>query len=178
MNLRRAFVALLGTGIMTPVVAQTSQVFLFNLTTPVAGLSDPCVAILNQAINCHPNITLFGLGGGDAFVDTTTVTNLCTTTCTNAITTHLRRINQTCVATTRFNYFGINMLVGYYAQILQERYNALCLKNSGGQFCQPLLSSAFESFYSTAISTVTTTTTGAGTTATATNTVLPTTIRM
>ncbi len=114
--------ALVGVG---SVLAQSS-IYLYNLTLPQPGLTNTCVNTLNQAIAC-PGI-IKAAGQGNYFEDEDTLSSICGTGCTNAISTYARRVNQTC-PTGRIQA-GNNMVhVAYLAQELLEKQARLCLKN-------------------------------------------------
>jgi hypothetical protein len=103
------------------------QVQLVNLTA-VDGLSSTCIQVLNQEINC--NASLLWAGQGGRFETADTVNYLCTSTCSSALSTYMRRVNGAC-GTNRYNGGdGYDYLASYYGEQVFENYQTLCLINS------------------------------------------------
>ncbi|KAF2733509.1 hypothetical protein EJ04DRAFT_439015, partial [Polyplosphaeria fusca] len=126
---------------VTATLSQSLQ--LYNFTTASSGLSSTCVSVLNQAVTCDESLEVrYSLWRRrHRYEDDTTLSTLCTTTCTNALTTWLRRVAGACM--TRFvSSQGDAILPAYWVEKVLERYNLICLQN-GGKFCNAVLRDEF-----------------------------------
>lgn len=99
---------------------------IYNITEPIDGLSSTCIGVLNQDVNCHESLRSAGKDG--RFESDETLSSLCTSTCTNALSTFVRRIGQTC-NNARIVDGGYSYHVTYGLELFIERYNRVCLKN-------------------------------------------------
>lgn len=95
------------------------------------GISTICYSILTQDVNCDPVLLdVIRMGIDNEFYHTDGVLNsLCTATCTNALSTWIRRATQTCG--TQWIPFpgGIAVSPLLYSQNYAEAYNYTCVKN-------------------------------------------------
>jgi hypothetical protein len=113
-----------------PAVAQYQ---FYNLTTAGTDLSSTCVSVLNQAVSCDTAVSWAGKG---RYEDDATLATLCTTTCTNALSTWLRRVAGAC--TVRYNNGkGNAVLPAYWVESIVENYNIVCQKNGYVSFENP-----------------------------------------
>ncbi|KEY68834.1 hypothetical protein S7711_09940 [Stachybotrys chartarum IBT 7711] len=115
-------------------------VTIYNITEPVDGLSSTCIGVLNQAVNCHESLRSAGKDG--RFESDQTLSSLCTSTCSTALSTFVRRIGQTC-SNARIVDGEYSYHIAYGAQLFIERYNRVCLKNTSGQFCNAVIRDDF-----------------------------------
>lgn len=101
---------------------------IYNLTAPIPGLSDTCIGVLNQAVNCDESLATAGKGG--RFESDATLSTLCVASCTTALSTYMRRISQSCGTARLPVRDGYSYSANYGAQLYLERYNSVCFKNS------------------------------------------------
>lgn len=119
-----------------------AQVHLVNITNPVNGLPSACIQVLNQAVTCDESIQWAGMDF--RYESDETLTKLCTATCSNSLSTYLRRIAGAC-GTSRFEGTdGLSYLPGYFAEVVLERHQTLCLKNANGKFCNAEIRNALK----------------------------------
>ncbi len=106
---------------------------MMNYTSDqLPGVSTTCLGILNQDVNCDPVLLdVVRVGIDSEYYYTNEVLNaVCTTTCTNALNTWIRRVSQSC-GTQWINLRGGSTLSPLlYSQTYAEAYNHTCLKNS------------------------------------------------
>jgi hypothetical protein len=101
------------------------QVQLLNVSQTQTGWDYTCVGVLNQQVVCDPSLAWAGNG---RFEDSSTLTAVCTSTCTASLATWLRRANGAC--TTQVTAFdGSTFLPSIYVESIVENYNMLCLQN-------------------------------------------------
>lgn len=107
--------------------AARGQVYFAKISAAIyTELSETCVAVLNQIVQCSPAIELAGRG---RFEDDSTLAEICTTTCNSAIATWQRRVNGAC-GTTRYNDgHGHLVLPQVFPEIVREQYDLLCLQH-------------------------------------------------
>lgn len=106
-------------------VLVVSQIQIFNFTTAYTNLSSTCVSVLNQAVACDSSLQWAGRGRYEA---SGTLTALCTTGCTSALSTWLRRASGAC--TTRYvDSSGNAILPAYWVEGIVENYNLVCVQN-------------------------------------------------
>jgi hypothetical protein len=119
------------------VAAQTTQqLYVFNITDPIDGLSTTCAQVLNQALACDP--VLLTVEDGDVY-DDNTLASVCTTTCSTAWTNYLRRVSGAC-GTSRYNGGnGLLYLPLYNIEPIYERFQTMCLKNAAGKYCKAVI---------------------------------------
>lgn len=106
------------------------QIYLANYTkdnTP-STFTTTCVQVLNQAVNC--NTALGGVGFSNDFYSNAFLTSVCTSTCTQALSTYLRRVEAACAGLYADGGNGYLYLAAYKAELVWERYEILCLANS------------------------------------------------
>lgn len=105
-----------------------ATVNLANITVPVAGLSDTCIQVMNQAVNCDASLLTVDTW---KFETDQTLAALCVSACTTALSTYLRRVSSVCGSTVRYNGTdGNSYSVLFRAQWFTEHYNVACLKNT------------------------------------------------
>ncbi|KAK4206592.1 hypothetical protein QBC37DRAFT_121183 [Rhypophila decipiens] len=117
---------------------------MLNYTSAqLPGISTTCYGILTQDVNCDPvllDIAQIGIDN-EYYHPDAVLTALCTSTCTNALTIWLRRVQQQC-ATQWIQMRGVNVSPLLYSQTYAEAYNHTCVKNSAGAFCNAVARSA------------------------------------
>lgn len=106
---------------------------MLNYTSAqLPGISTTCYGILTQDVNCDAVLLdVARMGIDNEYYHTDEVLNaLCTTTCTNALNTWIRRVVQSC-GTQWIKFPGTNALSPLlYSQTYAEAYNYTCVKNS------------------------------------------------
>lgn len=103
-----------------------SQLYLANITSPVAGLSATCIQVLNQPVDCDPLLLEID---ASHYESDGTLAALCTSDCTTALSTYQRRVTGACGSGRYDGGDGWMYLAGYNAQIVVERFEGVCLKN-------------------------------------------------
>jgi len=122
------------------VTAQTQQqLYIFNITTPIDGLSSTCIQVLNQAIACDP--MLLSVDSDNSQSDDT-LASVCGTTCTNAWSTYLRRVTGACGTSRYDGGNGLLYLPLYNIEPVYEKFQSMCLKNSAGKYCNAVMRDA------------------------------------
>lgn len=104
-----------------------AQLYLFNITEPIDGLSSTCIAVLNQALACDP--FLLGLTP-DEWESDDVLDSICTSTCTMAWSTYLRRVSGACGTSRYDGGNGFLYLPAINIEPVYEQYQLLCLKDS------------------------------------------------
>lgn len=106
-----------------------AQVQLVNMTSLATskGLSQTCVDVINQQVQCNASLSWAGRTGG--FETDDTINGLCSTPCASSLSTWLRRINGACTTSRLLRIDGYAVLPAYYAEVFIERYNLVCLQN-------------------------------------------------
>lgn len=105
-----------------------ATVNLANITTPVAGLSDTCTQVLNQAIACDESLLTVSAW---KFETDQTLAALCVSTCATGLSSYLRRVSSACGSTARITgNDSVSYSVLYRAELYTEKYNIACLKDS------------------------------------------------
>jgi len=127
--------------------SHAQQVNFMNITAPYQNFTTTCIGVLNQAVACDAKIKLTGRAG--TFENDATLASVCTTACTNALTTWNRRVVQAC-STSRYSDGRMSVLAAFLAQGVVEAYSALCLKDKQGKFCNAVARDAFGSATGTA----------------------------
>lgn len=106
------------------------QIYLANYTganTP-STFTTVCAQVLNQVVDC--STTLGGVGFSNNFYSNTTITSICTSTCTLALQNYLRKAKAACAGLYADGGNGYLYLAAYHAELVWERYETLCLANS------------------------------------------------
>lgn len=105
----------------------SAQVQIYNLTVADTNLSSTCVGVLNQNVNCDASIQWVGYNG--RYESAATLSTLCTTGCSSALSTWLRRVAGAC--TTRYNdtQSGNLILPALWAEAVIEHHNLVCQQN-------------------------------------------------
>jgi hypothetical protein len=104
------------------------QVYFANLTAPFENFTPSCISVLNQAVDCDPKLLDAGRNG--RFESDETLASVCTTACTNALTTWARRVAGACVAGRYPIHNGRGtVLASFLGQSTLERYYTLCVKS-------------------------------------------------
>ncbi|KAK0710664.1 hypothetical protein B0H67DRAFT_493501 [Lasiosphaeris hirsuta] len=108
------------------------------------GISTTCLGILNQDVNCDPVLLEVAKMGIDKeFYYTDELLNaVCTSTCTTALSTWIRRVGQSCGTQWIQLPNGASMSPLLYSQTYSEAYDHTCLKNPAGAFCNAVARSA------------------------------------
>lgn len=104
-----------------------AQLYLFNITEPIDGLSSTCIAVLNQALACDPSLP--GLTPNEWESDDV-LDSICTSTCTTAWSTYLRRVSGACGTSRYDGGNGFLYLPAINIEPVYEQYQLLCLKDS------------------------------------------------
>jgi len=107
--------------------AVAQQLYLFNITEPIEGLSSTCISVLNQALACDPDLLSMTTNEWES---DDVLGSICTSACLSAWSTYLRRVNGAC-GTSRFDGGnGYLYLPAFNIEPVYEQYQLLCLKNS------------------------------------------------
>ncbi|KAJ9143042.1 LysM domain-containing protein [Pleurostoma richardsiae] len=117
-------------------LAVAQQLYLFNITEPIEGLSSTCISVLNQALACDPYLLSVTT---DEWESDDVLGSICTSACLSAWSTYLRRVNGAC-GTSRFDGGnGYLYLPAFNIEPVYEQYQLLCLKNSAGKYCNAVI---------------------------------------
>ncbi|KAK4441912.1 carbohydrate-binding module family 50 protein [Podospora aff. communis PSN243] len=112
------------------------QLYMFNITEPIDGLSTTCTQVLNQPVACNP--ILHRVDGVEVHADDT-LNTVCTNTCATAWTNYLRRVNGACGTSRYTGDDGMLYLPLYRIQPVFEAFQSMCLRNSAGRFCKAVI---------------------------------------
>jgi hypothetical protein len=102
------------------------NVQLLNISLTQSGWDYTCVGVLNQQVVCDPALAWAGSNG--RFEDSSTLSTVCTSTCTASLATWLRRANGACSAQV-VAPDGSTFLPSMYVETIVEDYNVLCLQS-------------------------------------------------
>jgi hypothetical protein len=105
-----------------------ADVALMALDKGASGLSDMCVGMLNQVVNCEP--TLLWATDVNKFYTDATLSTLCTSTCKNSLSSYVSRIQIACGSSRYDGGDGLSYLAAYQGQALLENYNMVCPTNA------------------------------------------------
>jgi hypothetical protein len=121
--------------------------FLFGFTSGIVQFFDyveldpafdyTCTGVLNQQVQCDAGLP-WALDAG--YLDTDTLTSMCTSSCAASLATWLRRANGAC-STLHTESSGDQFLPSMYVETVVEKYNIMCLQNryvmvtTGNLFC-------------------------------------------
>ncbi len=103
------------------------QLYLFNITSSIDGLSSTCISVLNQPLACDP--FLLSLSQGELESDEV-LNSICSSPCTAAWSTYLRRVSGACGTSRYDGGNGYLYLPAAHIEPVYERFQILCLKNS------------------------------------------------
>ncbi|KLU89886.1 hypothetical protein MAPG_08855 [Magnaporthiopsis poae ATCC 64411] len=118
---------------------QAQQVSLVNITAPFFNFPDTCIQVLNQAVSCDAQILRVGGRGG--FESDATLAKVCTSACSDSLSTWVRRVGRAC-GQARYTVGKASVLATFLAQKVLEAYSSLCIKDPQGKFCNAALWSA------------------------------------
>lgn len=106
-----------------------ATIFLGNITAPIPGLSETCIAVLNQPVACDEALTS---AHAYRFETDATLEKLCVAGCATALSTYARRVKQACGSTFWWpkDTKGYSHSLLYEAQLYREKYDLVCLKGS------------------------------------------------
>lgn len=106
----------------------TADVALTVLDKGAGGLSDVCIGMLNQVVNCEQSL-LWATDVNKFYTDAT-LTALCTSTCKDSLSSYVSRV-QTACGTSRYDGGdGFSYLAAYKGELILENYNVVCLTNA------------------------------------------------
>ncbi|KAG7291439.1 hypothetical protein NEMBOFW57_001458 [Staphylotrichum longicolle] len=114
-----------------------AEVRFGTLAQGAAGLSDECIGMLNQAVNC--DTSLLWASDTNTFYTDTTLTALCTETCDDSLSSYVGRIHSACGASRYNGGNGLSYLAAYKAELALEQFRMICLTNDAGQRCNSVL---------------------------------------
>ncbi|KAL2757508.1 carbohydrate-binding module family 50 protein [Sodiomyces alcalophilus JCM 7366] len=116
--------------------ASVAQVYLANITAPIAGLSSTCIQVLNQQVACDPRILEIE---PNRYEPNSVVTAVCTSTCAAALDTYQRRVQGACGNSRYDGGDGWMYLATYNLQIVLESYRGFCLRDSQSNLCNTVI---------------------------------------
>ncbi|KAK4097652.1 carbohydrate-binding module family 50 protein [Parathielavia hyrcaniae] len=114
-----------------------AEVRFGTLAQGAAGLSDECIGMLNQAVNCDRS--LLWANDANSFYTDATLTALCTETCNDSLSSYASRIHSACGASRYNGGDGLSYLAAYKAELALEKFRMICLTNDAGQRCNLVL---------------------------------------
>ncbi|KAI2463544.1 hypothetical protein F4781DRAFT_416270 [Annulohypoxylon bovei var. microspora] len=124
-----------------------AQIQLVNISA-TDGISDTCIAVLNQQVTCDGTLASAGdvvqnspVFGTPLFLNSSQLTTLCTTTCQSSLATWERRIAGACGSTLYEQPDGSMAAPPVFAERFAEIFNSMCLKNAAGAFCNLVIGS-------------------------------------
>lgn len=105
-----------------------ADVALNALEKGAGGLSDVCVGMLNQVVNCEPSL-LWATDVSKFYTDAT-LTALCTSTCKDSLSSYVSRVQTACGVSRYDGGDGLSYLAAYKGELVLENYNVVCLTNA------------------------------------------------
>ncbi|KAJ0338256.1 hypothetical protein COL922a_005803 [Colletotrichum nupharicola] len=101
------------------------------------GLTDICIRVLNQALNCDASLNW--ATETNNFYSKKTIDLLCTSDCRASLDGYMEQVKSACETSRYAGRDGFSYHAGYTAQLVWERFNILCTSNPAGENCNLLL---------------------------------------
>ncbi|KAI1211218.1 uncharacterized protein F4807DRAFT_458790 [Annulohypoxylon truncatum] len=128
-----------------------AQIQLLNVSAADRNTSSTCIDVLNQQVTCDRALVsaAFAVQSGPVygtplFLNSSQLTDLCTTTCQSSLKIWEGRIAGACGSTLYKQPDGGMAILAAIAENYVEIFDSICLKNAEGAYCNSVIGNMLE----------------------------------